>query len=88
MTKRSPLPLPRRYKYQCVEFARRWLIKAQGYTFGDVAMAFQIFDMKYAIRVSDGAKVLLLAACRVLVLMLPAFLPSATSSCMSYTSSQ
>ena len=71
-----------------MEFARRWLIKAQGYTFGDVAMAFQIFDMKYAIRVSDGAKVLLLAACRVLVLMLPAFLPSATSSCMSYTSSQ
>ena len=45
------------YKYQCVEFARRWLIHATGVTFGDVGMAYEIFDMPHAIRVKDEEKV-------------------------------
>jgi hypothetical protein len=44
-------------KWQCVEYARRWLIHAQGYTFPSVSMAYTIFDMPHAIRVADGAKV-------------------------------
>ena len=30
------------YRYQCVEFARRWLIQTQGITFGDVGMAYEV----------------------------------------------
>jgi glutathionylspermidine amidase/synthetase len=33
------------YKYQCVEFARRWLVSVAGITFGDVNMAYQIFNI-------------------------------------------
>ena len=40
-------------RYQCVEFARRWLIHATGVTFSDVGMAYDVFDMPYAIRVKD-----------------------------------
>ena len=45
------------FRYQCVEFARRWLIHATGVTFGDVGMAYEIFDMSHAIRVKDEEKV-------------------------------
>jgi glutathionylspermidine amidase/synthetase len=45
------------FKYQCVEFSRRWLIHAHGLTFGDVGMAYEIFDFPHAVRVSDGSKV-------------------------------
>ena len=31
------------YKWQCVEFARRWLYVNRGYVFDDVAMAYEIF---------------------------------------------
>jgi len=31
------------YKWQCVEFARRWLYLNRGYVFSDVAMAYEIF---------------------------------------------
>ena len=31
------------YKYQCVEFARRWLVKAKGLTFDDVNCAYHIW---------------------------------------------
>jgi glutathionylspermidine amidase/synthetase len=44
-------------RWQCVEFARRWLISARGVTFADVDMAFQIFDLTHATRVSDQTKV-------------------------------
>ncbi len=34
------------YKWQCVEFARRWLYRTQGRIFGDVAMAYDIFQLR------------------------------------------
>ncbi len=33
------------YKWQCVEFARRWLYINKGYIFGDIAMAYDIFNL-------------------------------------------
>ena len=44
-------------RYQCVEFARRWLIHTAGVTFSEVGMAYDIFDMPHAIRVKDEAKI-------------------------------
>jgi len=35
------------YNCQCVEFARRWLYVNFGYIFDDVAMAYDIFDLRY-----------------------------------------
>lgn len=34
------------YKWQCVEFARRWLYVNRGYIFNDVAMAYEIFNLR------------------------------------------
>lgn len=34
------------YKWQCVEFARRWMYINYGYIFDDVAMAYDIFDLR------------------------------------------
>ena len=34
------------YKWQCVEFARRWLYLNKGYIFDDVAMAYDIFGLR------------------------------------------
>lgn len=34
-------------KWQCVEFARRWLLINYGYTFGDVPMAYHILDERH-----------------------------------------
>ncbi|MFZ5655415.1 MAG: bifunctional glutathionylspermidine amidase/synthase [Pseudomonadota bacterium] len=42
------------YKWQCVEFARRWLYLNRGYIFDDIPMAYDIFDLRFARRVSDG----------------------------------
>lgn len=36
------------YKWQCVEFARRWLYLNKGYIFNDVAMAYDIFRLRDA----------------------------------------
>ena len=44
------------YKYQCVEYARRWLVHALGVTFQDVHMAYHIFEVPHLIRVSDMAR--------------------------------
>lgn len=44
-------------KYQCVEFARRWLIHVHGITFSDVGMAYEIFDLPYAVRIQDGSQI-------------------------------
>jgi len=41
------------YKWQCVEFARRWLYVNKGYIFDDVAMAYEIFGLRSVRRVSD-----------------------------------
>ena len=35
-------------KWQCVEYARRWLIENKGVTFGDVDYAYHIWDLVYA----------------------------------------
>jgi glutathionylspermidine amidase/synthetase len=35
------------YKWQCVEFVRRWLYTNKGYIFNDVAMAYEIFRHRY-----------------------------------------
>ncbi len=48
-------------KWQCVEFARRWLIHVKGYTFPSIGMAYTIFDLNHVIRISDGAHVPLVA---------------------------
>ncbi|WP_372880961.1 bifunctional glutathionylspermidine amidase/synthase [Psychromonas sp.] len=34
------------YKWQCVEFARRWMYLNKGYIFDDVAMAYEIFNLR------------------------------------------
>jgi glutathionylspermidine amidase/synthetase len=40
------------YKWQCVEFARRWLLLNKGYVFDDIAMAYDIFRLD-SVRVVD-----------------------------------
>ncbi|HET6591823.1 MAG TPA: bifunctional glutathionylspermidine amidase/synthase [Xanthomonadales bacterium] len=42
------------YKWQCVEFARRWLYLNHGYVFDDVPMAHDIFRLHHVTRVADG----------------------------------
>lgn len=34
------------YKWQCVEYARRWLLLNKGYVFEDIAMAYDIFRLQ------------------------------------------
>ena len=41
-------------KWQCVEFARRWLYVNHGCVFDDVAMAYDIFRLQALTKVSDG----------------------------------
>jgi len=41
------------YKWQCVEFARRWLLQCKGYVFDDIAMAYDIFRLKYVRVLAD-----------------------------------
>lgn len=43
------------YKWQCVEFARRWLYINKGYIFNDVAMAYNIFHLKNFRVVTDNS---------------------------------
>ena len=42
------------YKWQCVEFARRWLYVNRGVVFDDVPMAYDIFRLRALRRVADG----------------------------------
>jgi glutathionylspermidine amidase/synthetase len=42
------------YKWQCVEFARRWLYLNQGWIFDDVAMAYEIFRLQTIRDVRNG----------------------------------
>ena len=44
-------------RYQCVEFARRWLVHTHGVTFGSVGMAYEIFPLPNVTRVSDSSAV-------------------------------
>lgn len=43
------------YKWQCVEFARRWLYLNKGYIFEDIPMAYDIFNLRFVRRVADNA---------------------------------
>ncbi|MBN2752672.1 MAG: glutathionylspermidine synthase family protein, partial [Rhodospirillaceae bacterium] len=43
------------HKWQCVEFARRWLYQTQGMIFRDVAMAYDIFKLRALRVVADGS---------------------------------
>jgi hypothetical protein len=45
------------YKWQCVEYARRWLIQVKGITFRSIPMAYHIFQLDYFNQVSDNKKV-------------------------------
>ncbi len=43
------------YKWQCVEFARRWLYVNKGYIFNDVSMAYEIFNLRFVRDVCNDA---------------------------------
>lgn len=51
------------YKWQCVELARRWLYQTRGYIFDDIAMAYDIFQLR-AVRVVEDNKLLPLRSFR------------------------
>jgi glutathionylspermidine amidase/synthetase len=44
------------YKWQCVEFARRWLYLNRGYVFDDVAMAYEIFQLTDVVEIPGGRR--------------------------------
>jgi len=44
------------HKWQCVEFARRWLYVNKGWIFDDVAMAFDIFELNSARKVGEDTR--------------------------------
>lgn len=44
------------YKWQCVELARRWLYVNRGYVFDDIAMAYDIFQLRDVKVVADGSR--------------------------------
>ncbi len=44
------------HKWQCVEFARRWLYTNYGYVFDDIAMAYDIFRLRYVLRIQDNER--------------------------------
>jgi glutathionylspermidine amidase/synthetase len=43
------------HKWQCVEFARRWLFMNHGYVFDDIAMAYDIFRLRQVRVVAEDA---------------------------------
>lgn len=43
-------------KWQCVEYARRWLLVNKGVVYGDVDIAADIWGLKYVTRLKDKAK--------------------------------
>lgn len=48
-------------KWQCVEYARRWLLVNKGVVYGDVNIAADIWGLKYVTRVKDKAKLKMLS---------------------------
>ncbi len=44
------------HKWQCVEFARRWLLINHGYVFDDVAMAYDIFRLPHVTVIATDEK--------------------------------
>jgi len=41
------------FKFQCVEYARRWLVAVKGHTFQDVGMANEVYSLPHFYRVTD-----------------------------------
>jgi glutathionylspermidine amidase/synthetase len=44
------------YKWQCVEFVRRWLYLNRNYVFADIPMAYDIFRLRSVLHQSDGGE--------------------------------
>tara|TARA_R110001583_G_scaffold25250_4_gene91550 strand:+ start:7743 stop:9650 length:1908 start_codon:yes stop_codon:yes gene_type:complete len=44
------------YKWQCVEFARRWMYLNKGYIFDDVAMAYEIFNLRSVRNITSNSR--------------------------------
>jgi glutathionylspermidine amidase/synthetase len=44
------------YKWQCVELARRWLYLNKGYVFDDIAMAYDIFRLRFVTVIEDNSR--------------------------------
>lgn len=44
------------HKWQCVEFARRWLYLNHGYVFDDIAMAHDIFRLSSVLHIADNRR--------------------------------
>ncbi len=44
------------YKWQCVEFARRWMYLNKGYIFDDVSMAYDIFQLPHVRMIRTGER--------------------------------
>ena len=44
------------YKWQCVEFVRRWLYIKRQYVFADIPMAYDIFRLRSVKNLSDGGE--------------------------------
>lgn len=44
------------HKWQCVELARRWMYLNHGYTFPDIAMAYDIFRIRFVNMIADGTQ--------------------------------
>ncbi|ABM03065.1 fused glutathionylspermidine amidase and glutathionylspermidine synthetase [Psychromonas ingrahamii 37] len=51
------------YKWQCVEFARRWMYINKGTLFDDVAMAYEIFDLRTVRNLATNSLLPLQAFC-------------------------
>ena len=49
------------YKWQCVEFARRWLYLNYGYIFDDIPMAYEIFDLRSVRDIANNSRLPLYA---------------------------
>lgn len=43
------------YKWQCVEFSRRWMYINKGYIFDDVAMAYEIFNLRTVRNIANNS---------------------------------
>src|SRR5210317_300153 len=44
------------HKWQCVEFARRWLYINKQYVFDDIPMAYDIFHLRSGKKISDQSQ--------------------------------
>jgi glutathionylspermidine amidase/synthetase len=48
--------VPTGLKWQCVEYARRWLVENRSLSFAEVKFAYQIWDLKEAVEIATDQK--------------------------------